>query len=624
MFGHKPRLRRGRVGMACAAIIIAAAGLAACSSNNGAPPGTSSGTKISGGTVTYGLPPNTTINYIFPFMSITTSSVYNSNQFQYLLYRPLYMFGGNSASDVDINYTLSPADAPVYSDGGKTVTMDLKGWKWSNGETVDAKDVIFWMNLMEAEKANWYGYTPGLFPDNVTSYAATGPEQVVLHLNQAYSSYWFTYGELPQITPIPMAWDVTSLGAAAGSGGCTTDTAADKWAKCAAVYNFLTAQAKNSSTYASSSLWSVVDGPFKLSYFNSNGNVTIVPNASYSGAQKPTIAALKYVPFTSDATTYTALKTGQLDIAQQVPWSDLPPRSAGAAVPTTNPLGSSYYLEPFYSYGINYVQPNFNGPTRYMVRQLYIRQALQELVDQVGMVDAIWHGYAYPTAGPVPNEPVTQWEAPAQKDNGGQGTYAFDISAAKTLLTSHGWSEVGGIMTCETPSLCGTGITKGTQMKFTFYYSSGMTEFDNEMAVYKSDASEAGVDLTTIAQSFDTVIGESTPCTPGPKCNWDGLMYGGWVFNGPGFIPTGEALFETGSGSNSGSYSDSTEDGLINATHTSSSLPSFDQYVTYTMQQAPYIWMPNYYYVVAVTSTLKNVAMNPLWTLEPEYWYFTK
>jgi len=27
------------------------------------------------------------------------------------------------------DYTLSPASAPAYSDGGKTVTITMKGWK---------------------------------------------------------------------------------------------------------------------------------------------------------------------------------------------------------------------------------------------------------------------------------------------------------------------------------------------------------------------------------------------------------------------------------------------------------------------------------------------------------------
>ena len=38
-----------------------------------------------------------------------------------------------------INYGLSPANAPTYSNGGKTVVVNMKGWKWSDGATVNAK-----------------------------------------------------------------------------------------------------------------------------------------------------------------------------------------------------------------------------------------------------------------------------------------------------------------------------------------------------------------------------------------------------------------------------------------------------------------------------------------------------
>ena len=160
------------------------------------------------------------------------------------MYRPLYMFGNNGPS-VAVNYPLSPANAPVYSNGGKTVTITMKGWKWSNGETVDASDVIFWLNMMKAEPDNYYGYVPGLLPDNLASYSATAPNTVVINLKSSVSSIWFTYNQLAEITPMPAAWDVTAAGAKAGSGGCATDTAADKLAKCKAVYAFMSAQAKN-------------------------------------------------------------------------------------------------------------------------------------------------------------------------------------------------------------------------------------------------------------------------------------------------------------------------------------------------------------------------------------------
>jgi peptide/nickel transport system substrate-binding protein len=102
------------------------------------------------------------------------------------------------------------------------------------------------------------------------------------------------------------------------------------------------------------------------------------------------------------------------------------------------------------------------------------------------------------------------------------------------------------------------------------------------------------------------------------------LSFGGWNFNGPGFQPTGEPPFQTGSGSNAGSYSDPQMDKLINLTHTSDSLSVFQQYATYVADQVPDIWLPNLTYIQAVSSKLANVGFNPLFTTLPEYWNFTK
>src|SRR5579875_632088 len=405
MFRRRKRLRLAGV----AAVGVAAAMLAAGCGSSGSTPPSSSGKPVKGGTATVALPPGVTYNWIFPFYAITNASVYNDNQFQWLMYRPLYMFGGNSNTDISIDYPLSPANAPVYSNGGKTVTVTMKGWKWSDGETVGAKSVIFYLNMAEAEKANWYAYVKGLLPDNIVSYKATGPDTLVLQLNHPYASLWYTYNQLSELTPMPLAWDVTKLGAKAGSGGCATDSAADGWAKCKAVY-----------------------GPWKLSSFNTDGNVTMVPNPAYSGSPKPHLSAIKFVPFTSDTAEYTALKTGSVDVGS-VPTQDLPQKPATSNLPATNPLGSKYYLEPLLDYGIQYAQPNFNNPQiGYIVRQLYVRQAVQMVIDQQG------------------------------------------ISRAKSLLTSHGWSEVGGVMTCQDPAKCGTGIKKGQQLKLTFVYSTGV------------------------------------------------------------------------------------------------------------------------------------------------------
>jgi peptide/nickel transport system substrate-binding protein len=613
--------------LAGVAVVAAVATVAAgCSSST--PPSSSSGGKVvKGGVASVALPAGVTYNWIFPFYAITNASVYNGQQFQWLMYRPLYMFGNNTNTSVVINYPLSPANAPVYTNGGKTVSVTMKGWRWSDGSAVDAKSVIFYMNMVEAEKANWYAYSKGLLPDNVVSYKATGPNTVTFQLNQAYSSLWFTYNQLAEITPMPEAWDVTKAGGAAGSGGCAADTAADHWAKCKAVYTFMTAQSKQAGSYATNPLWKVVDGPWKLSAFSTDGHVTLVPNTAYSGTPKPKLSAIKFVPFTSDSAEYTALKTGGVNVGN-IPTQDLPPKPANSPVPATNPLGSGWSLQPFYSYGISYAQPNFNNPqVGFMVRQLYMRQALQYIVDQPGIDKAIWRGYASPTSGPAPTTLPNPYAPAAQLANGGVGPYPFSIAKAKALLTSHGWSMMGGVMDCGVPAKCGTGITKGQQAKFTFVYSTGVAAATAMWQAIKSDASKAGIDINLVGQSFNTIIGESAPCAPmGPKCNVQVFAYGGWAYDGPGFEPTGEPLFSTGAGSNSGNYSNPTMDSLINQTHTNSSLAVFHQFATFTAQQLPYMWVPsaNPYEIIAVTNKLHNVKFNALFTLLPEYWYFTK
>jgi peptide/nickel transport system substrate-binding protein len=221
--------------------------------------------------------------------------------------------------------------------------------------------------------------------------------------------------------------------------------------------------------------------------------------------------------------------------------------------------------------------------------------------------------------------PGNQWIPSIQNANHQQGPYPFSTSTAESLLTSHGWAMQGGVMTCTDPSKCGTGIKQGQKLQLTFVYSTGQASTTQMWEAYKSDASKAGIDIVLQGESFNTIIGESAPCAPmGPKCNVEVFAYGGWGFNGPGFEPTGEPLFQTGAGSNSGNYSDPQMDSLINATHTSSSMAVFDQYATYGANQLPYIWDPSNYAIQAVNSKLKNVTFNSLFTLLPEYWNFTK
>src|SRR5262249_3063773 len=141
-----------------------------------------------------------------------------------------------------------------------------------------------------------------------------------------------------------------------------------------------------------------------------SGPVTsFVPNAAYSGSPKPQLASLTYYAYTDDTTEYTALKTGQLDVGY-IPPADQPPVSGTQILPSTNPPGSGFNLSPAYQFGIYYFLINFNNPTLGPAfRQLYVRQAMQELIDQEGMIKSVNRGYGYPTSGGVPTQPSSQW-----------------------------------------------------------------------------------------------------------------------------------------------------------------------------------------------------------------------
>ncbi len=285
-------MRRFRTPVTIAlAVGIAAVLLAACSSSPSSPAATG-GTKVQGGTVTWAEAPSTPPNYIFPFMSLAFFSVNNISQFQQMMFRPLYWFGKGGTASIDP--TLSLAQNPVYSNNNETAVINLKNYKWSNGESVTATDVVFWMNMMHAQKTNWAAYAPGDMPDNVKSITINSPTQVTFTFTKSYNPLWLTYNQFSQITPLPLAWDVTAVGAKAGSGGCSAAAFGTADAACTAVYTFLSKQAgfdpanpsatNNSlSTYATNPLWQIVDGPWHLTNFDASGDVTMVPNPSYSG-----------------------------------------------------------------------------------------------------------------------------------------------------------------------------------------------------------------------------------------------------------------------------------------------------------------------------------------------------
>ncbi len=316
-------------------------------------PTTGSGTKVSGGTAYFAESSQAPPNYIFPMYTFAVCSTTNANQLMDMLYPTMYMYGNNYRPTVD--YANSVAQPPATSNGGKTFTIKLNSWKWSNGEQVTSRDLVFWMNVLKASPSTeWCGYAPGYFPDNVVSYSAPNPTTFTITFNKVYDPEWILYSELSQITPMPLAWDRTSLSQKAPTtdNGHLPDTTK---AGAAAVYAFLDKQSKDLGSWGTSPLWSVVDGPFKLQNLTSDGEATFVPNSSYSGTPKPTISKLVELPFTSEAAIYNTIRSGG---PNAITVSSIPAQYA----PQDNALAAEgYTVNKAASYSFNYFPLNLNS-----------------------------------------------------------------------------------------------------------------------------------------------------------------------------------------------------------------------------------------------------------------------
>ncbi len=591
-----------------------------------------------------GSPPN----YIFPLATLAHFSVANITYFQYYMYRPLYWFGSHDSITVD--YKLSLADAPKFSNHNSTIKITLKNYKWSNGESVDVTDIMLWMNMWHQSPAAYGGTFPAGLPTTVKSIKATSSTTFTLTMAHPVNPHWFLYDQLAMITPLPLAWTVTSLTGAPGSGGCaaapftTTTAKGANAAKCKAVYDFLSEQSGFNPTnpketidafptYATSKLWKVVDGPWKLTSFTATVGFTMVPNSKYSGPNKPKIKEYIDKAYTSTSAMFDALASGTLDVGHlgltelTAPAKKIgKPGSPPVVGPNVPRLSATYTLAPSGTWQITYFPYNFNstgdtGNAGPIFRQLYFRQAMQHLVDQTLLVSRLDKGYGIPNYGMIPDVVKSQYLSKTAYKN----PYPYSVSAAKSLLKSHGWKVVsGGTDTCAKPGTgpgkCGKGIKKGAKLNFTLVYSTEPSILKTVNNVLKSAWSEAGIHVNLSSGTFNTVYGEALPCAKG--CKWEMNDWGAWLYS-PGIDPTGTELLEAGSASNSGSWKTKTSTTLI-LQSLSGGTTALYKYENWEMKKLPYVFENSGVRLYEVHKGLEGVApMDPLDTLTPATFHWS-
>jgi peptide/nickel transport system substrate-binding protein len=603
-------LKTGAGALALALIVAACTGSGSGTISNGQSAGPSKAAAKPGGTATIAAL-GATPDFIFPLPPATNQNGYNANLTQAMW--PYLVYAGDGGNAV-VNKDKSLFSAISWGDGGKQLTITLKSWNWSDGQPITSRDFLFVYNLLKTNYKNWNAHLVGLFPEDVAKVATPDAHTVVLDLTKAYNPDFYVDNVLSVIPILPQhAWDKTSATGAVGDNDTTP-------AGAKAVYSYLQKEGAKLTSFSTNPLWKVVSGPWTLSEFRSNGYYSYVPNKAYSGT-KPILDKVIQQPFTTDTPEINALRSGtSLDVAP-LPLNDI--KQAQAL--TSN--GYSVTSVPIS--GTAGIIPNFvNAEVGPVLSQLYIRQAMESLINRPQLVEKVYNGYADPGNGPVSVKATASWASPLEKSG---GPYPYNPESAKSLLQSHGWKVVpGGVSTCTSPGTgatqCGAGIKAGQPLTFNLVYSSGRATTDQQNAAIKSSEAQAGITLNLRSEPFDTLISNTGICTkashPKASCGWQLVEFG---YNPYPLYPTGTTLFDTGGSSNLGGYSDPTMDKLIQATQYSSSTEAFTAYEDYAARQLPNLWLPLREGVIVYRSKLQGIVpLNPFSSANTfEDWSFT-
>ena len=572
------------------------------------------------GTITWAMQPGATPNWIFPVVPGASNSVFNNFTFIWEMWRPLlWTING---TDPEVYPPMSIATA-AYSGGDKTVTISLKSsYKWSNGQPITANDILFFIDLVKAaikvSPADWEGYVPGHFPDNLVSTSEPDSSTLVMNLKSAVNPTYFTDDLLGQgpIVPLPSAeWAKESAtGSVIPASGWTPATMAK-------IFGFLNAQAKSLSTYATNPLWQVVDGPYKLSsYTPANGAFTMVPNPNYGGPHVTPMSNFQGVPFTSNVAEVNAIRAGSIDVGY-VPQDSVP------QLKQIQRAGYNYFGEA--DYGMSFANYNFKDTTgdfNNIINQLYIRQVLAHLEDEQGWITAFMYGAGAPAYGPIPAYP----QSPYLPADAATDPYPFSISTAVSILKSHGWTVTpGGTDTCSNPGTgptnCGAGIPAGTKLAWNYIYSTSPSLIGDQATDFVSKAKQAGIEITLQSSNFNYMIANYLdPSAPANENKWAMEDFGGETD-----VPyaTTFGLFNTGGPVQVGDYSNPTADALINASVSGGDPSAVKNEASFLTANQPVQFQPNPDIIWSWKTTL-SATMPQMWEnlsqyyATPEFWYF--
>lgn len=464
--------------------------------------------------------------------------------------------------DHEITWSRSIASSIVVSDDATTFTVTMRPWRWSDGVTVTANDVEFTFDLIRRLGKTYTGYGQGGIPGMVKSFTVLGPQRFRVVLKQSVNPVWFELTGLVQLTPYPAhAWGKYSID--------------QMW-----------------RLQSTPSFFNVVDGPYRIERYVMGRYISFVPNPSYPG-HRSEISRFVMAFLNSDGAVFSGLRTGTLD-AGNLPFSLWNARKTLKRV-------REIHLPP--NFGFDYMQLNYKNPAVAFFRDVRVRQAIADAIDQRRIIHLLLHDTTRPQHGPVPVDPPTflSPEAKAQ-----QYPVGYDPAKARALLDAAGWK----------PGPDGIRAKEGKRLAFTDIISAGNVSGRLGAELIQSDLRAVGIEMKIRELAFSQMLVLSYK----PK-QWEAMEFG-WAL---GVYPDDSAQLASDGAFNQSGYSDPKMDALLAAVKTRPGLEALYAYQNYASAQQPEIFLPVPGSVVLVREGLEGVRkfLSPTGAWSPQYLHWT-
>ena len=445
----------------------------------------------------------------------------------------------------EIDYAHSIARKIEASNDGTLYTVTMRPWKWSDGVPVTSDDVLFTWETIKKLGDNYVAAGEGGIPDMVASVTALNPEQFQVRLKSPANPLWFELNGLGQLVPLPRhAWSGTSV---------------DE------LYE----------NQSNPDFFKVSDGPFTIENFAMGRSISFLRNPTYPLEQSP-FRRLVFKFLNSNGAELQGIAAGELDLA------NLPHEAWNAAGSVKN----SYLVPMPAPFGYGYIGLNFNNPKVAFFKDVRVRQAIQDSIDQTSMIKDLWHGDGVEGYGPVPARPST-YLSPAAKS--GNIPVGFNLARAAQLLDQAGYI----------PGPDGIRAKNGVRLEFTLTVPSGTSTSLMMAQMMQPDLRKSGILMHIQQEDFNQMwasLERHLSSWQAYTLEWSTSPF-----------PSGETIYNTGGPFNFGGYSDPKMDRLIIDAETKPGLDALYKFQDYATQQLPYIYLPETTDSVLVRNGIGNV-----------------